>query len=108
MFLLGDPTRLLEILRTEKDPKLRASAIRSLGLMHSQQAGDGLVALYPAEQDLAVKKQIVEALWLQRNAKALVDIARKESNPEMKRDIVQKLTMMKSKDAADYLMELLK
>jgi hypothetical protein len=108
MFLLGDPGHILEILRTEKDPKLRASAIRSLGLMHTQQAGDGLVAMYAAEQDMGVKKQIVESLWLQRNAKALVDMVRKESNPEMKKDIVQKLSIMKSKEATDYLMELLK
>jgi HEAT repeat protein len=108
MFLLGDASRVLEILRTEKDPKLRASAIHSLGLMHSQQAGDSLVALYSSEQDMAMKKQIVESLWLQHNAKALVDIARKEPSPEMKREIVQRLTMMKSKEATDYLMELLK
>jgi HEAT repeat protein len=108
MFMLGDPGRLLEIIHTEKDPELRASAIRSLGLMRSSQAGDGLVALYPNEQDMAVKKQVIEALWLQRNAKALVDIARKESNPELKKEIVQKLTMLKSKEATDYLMELLK
>jgi HEAT repeat protein len=108
MFLLGDPNRLLEILRTEKDPKLRASAIRSLGLIRSQQASDGLVALYAGEQDAGTKKEIVNSLFIQHNAKALVDLARKESNPEMKRDMVQKLTMMHSKDSADYLMELLK
>jgi HEAT repeat protein len=108
MFLLGDPNRLLEILRTEKDPKLRASAIRSLGLMKSQQAADGLVALYASEQDAGVKREVVNSLFIQQNARALVDLARKESNPEMKRDIVQKLTMMHSKESADYLMELLK
>jgi HEAT repeat protein len=108
MFLVGDPAKVIEIARTEKDPKLRASAIQSLGLMRSEQAAEGLSGLYANEQDITVKKKIVEALWIQRNAKAMVDIAKKESNPEMKRDIVQKLTMMKSKEATDYLMELLK
>lgn len=108
MFISGDPGKLLEIARTEKDPKLRGAAIHSLGLMHSGQGAEGLAALYGTEQDPAVKKQIIEALWLQRNAKALVDIAKKESNPEVKRDIVQKLSMMKSKESADYMMELLK
>src|SRR5205823_863088 len=42
MFMLNDPTRLLEIARAEKDAKLRSAAIRSLGLMRSSQAGDGL------------------------------------------------------------------
>jgi len=108
MFLLGDPARLLEILRTEKDPKLRGAAIHSLGLMRSSQSADGLVALYSTEQDVATKKKIIEALWLQHNAKALVDIARKESSAELKKEIVQKLTMIHSKEATDYMMELLK
>jgi HEAT repeat protein len=108
MFMSGDPAKVLEVIRTEKDPELRGAAIHSLGLMHSTQAAEGLAGLYAGEQDLATKKKIVEALWLQRNGKALVDIARKETNPEMKREIVQKLSMMKSKEGTDYLMELLK
>jgi HEAT repeat protein len=108
MFMQGEPARLMEIIRTEKDPELRRTAIRSLGMMHSTDAETGLIGLYPNEQDVTTKKAIVEALFIQRNAKGLVDIARKESNPEMKKEIVQKLTMMKSKDATDYLMELLK
>jgi hypothetical protein len=109
MFLSGEPSRLLEIVRTEKDPQLRAAAIRSLGLMHSSQAaGDGLIALYASEQDMGVKKQIVESLFIQHNAKGLVDIARKEPNVEMKKEIVQKLMMMHSKEANEYMMELLK
>ncbi|HEY3839293.1 MAG TPA: tetratricopeptide repeat protein [Bryobacteraceae bacterium] len=108
MFLFGDPARLMEIIRTEKDPDLRRSAIHSLGLMHNDQAGNDLTGLYPNEQDIVTKKTIVDALFIQRNAKGLVDIARKETNPEMKKEIVSRLTMMKSKDATDYLMELLK
>ena len=108
MFLSGDPGRLLEIARTEKDPKLRATAIRSLGMMHSAQAADGLIALYASEQDPGVKRSIVEALWIQHNAKGMVDIARKEPNAEMKKEIVEKLLMMKSKERDEYMMELLK
>jgi len=37
-----------------------------------------------------------------------VDLARKENDPVMKREIVGRLSRMKSKEAADYLMELLK
>jgi hypothetical protein len=108
MFLTNDPTRVLELARNEKDPKLRAAAIHSLGLMRSKTAADGLAAMYGTESDAGVKKNIVEALWLQQNAKALVDIARKEPNVETKREIVRKLTMMHSKEATDYMMELLK
>ena len=44
---------------------------------------------------------------MQQNAKALVDIARKETDPNMKREVVQRLAMMKSKEATDYMMEVL-
>ena len=37
-----------------------------------------------------------------------MDLARKESDPAMKREMVRRLSNMKSKEAADYLMELLK
>jgi HEAT repeat protein len=108
MFMLGDPDRLTEIARTEKDPKLRGAAIQSLGAMRSSKAGETLVSLYASEQDPVFKKKIVEALFVQRNAKALIDIARKESNTGMKRDIVEKLSLMHSKEATDFMMELLK
>jgi HEAT repeat protein len=108
MFLLNDPAKVLEIARNEKDPKLRAAAIRSLGLMHSTQAGEGLVALYGSEQDMGVKKQIVESLFIQHNAKGMIEIARKEKSVEMKRNIIEKLSMMHSKEGTEYMLEMLK
>jgi tetratricopeptide (TPR) repeat protein len=100
--------RLAEVARTEKDVKLRRSAIRALSGMSATKSGDTLVALYPNENDPQVKSAIIDGLSGQRNAKALVDLARKESNPSMKREIVSRLSGMKSKEASDYLMELLK
>jgi hypothetical protein len=44
---------------------------------------------------------------LQNNASALVAIARTEKDPELKREAVQKLSLMHSKEGTDYLMELL-
>jgi HEAT repeat protein len=108
MFLTNDPDRMLELARNEKDHKLRAAAIHSLGMMRSQKAAEGLAAMYGTESDPEVKKKIVDALWMQQNAKLLVEIARKEPNVEMKREIVRKLTMMHSKEATDYMMEILK
>jgi len=54
-----------------------------------------------------VKKQIVHALFLQSNGKALVEIARKETNMDLKKQIVHDLSLMKSKEGTDYLLELL-
>jgi hypothetical protein len=45
---------------------------------------------------------------MQNNAAGLVTLARAEKNVEVKKEIVSRLSMMKSKEATDYLMELLK
>jgi TolA-binding protein len=108
MVAAGAADRLAEAARSEKDPKLRRTAIRSLGAVGAARSGDALVSLYAGENDPQVKKAIIDGLYAQKNAKALVELARKESNASAKRDIVSRLSNMKSKEAADYLMELLK
>ena len=108
MISSGSVERLLEVAKTEKDPKLRRTAIQALGSMKSAGAADALGSLYAAETDAAVKKSIVAGLHSQHNAKTLVELARKETDPAMKREIVSQLSRMNSKEATDYLMELLK
>ena len=99
---------VLDLARAEKDAALRRTAVRSLGGSKSAETGDALAAMYGTEQDEQVKKAIVDALTGQGNAKLLVELARKEPDPQMKRQIVSRLSGMKSKEAADYLLELLK
>ena len=96
---------LFNLARTEKDADLRGEAIRLLGAMR---ASEQLAQLYGAETDAKVKQNIVRSLFVAGDAKSLVDVARKETNPELKKTIVSSLSMMKSKEATDYLMELLK
>jgi hypothetical protein len=100
--------KLLEVAKTEKDATLRRTAIRELGGQRAGASGEALAALYGSEQDTQVKRTIVETLYSQRNAKGLVVLARAEKDPQMKRDIVRYLTNMKSPEATDYLMEILK
>jgi hypothetical protein len=54
-----------------------------------------------------VRKRAIEGLFIQGNAKALIELARKEANPEMKKAIVGRLALMNSKEATDYMMEIL-
>ena len=108
IFIGGDSAKLLEIAKSEKDPQIRREAIHWLGTMRQSQTGDALASMYGSESDKGVKQQIIQSLFIQGNAKALVDVARKESDPELKRSVVEKLSVMKSKEATDYLMELLK
>lgn len=106
MFIGGSSDRLLEIAKNEKEPKLRRAAIRSLGLMGTR-SGGSLANLYTSETDREIRKEILNALFLQQNAKALVEIARKETHPELKREAVQKLSLIRSKETTDYMLEIL-
>ena len=76
-------------------------------MMGGAKTGDALVEIYSGEKDPAVRKNVINALFLQGNATALVAIARKETDAEMKKTIVQKLSMMQGKVATDYMQELL-
>jgi hypothetical protein len=106
-FLAGDSGRLVQAAQGEKDAELRRAAIRNLGLINSDDSGKALQEIYSKETDHDVKAEVLNAYFLQGNAKALVAIARTEKDPELKKTAVSKLSLMHSKEGTDYLMELL-
>jgi HEAT repeat protein len=107
MFLGHNAQALVEIARTETDPELRVEAIHSLGLIRDTQTGNALVSLYVSNRDRATRNAIVDALFIQGNAHALVELARKETDPETKKTIIARLSLMHSKEATDYMMDIL-
>ena len=76
--------------------------------MNAAKTGDTLRGLYRSERSLEVRRDILDALLTQGNAAALVEIARAEEDGAARREIVQRLSGMTSKEATDYLMELIK
>src|SRR4051794_674939 len=108
MFLSQNTARLGELARTEKDPQLRLTAIKSLGLIRDNNSSDTLVSIYKSDSNPEVKSAVLNALFLQQNGKALVDIARSEKNPQLKEKAVQKMSLVHSKEVTDYMLEVLK
>jgi HEAT repeat protein len=106
-FLAGDSKKLVEAASGEKDPELRRTAIRNLGLISSPDSAQALKTIYSKETDHNVRGEVLNAYFLQGNAAALVTIARAEKDPELKKEAVSKLSLMHSKEATDYLMEIL-
>jgi hypothetical protein len=104
----GNTARMIEVAKTDKDPELRRLAVRNLGVMGARSAGDALAEIYAAEKDAAIRRTVINSLFTQGNATALVALARKEQDITMKKEMVQKLSMMDSKVARDYMLELLK
>jgi HEAT repeat protein len=107
-FLAGDSGRLVQAAQGEKNTELRRAAIRNLGLINSEESGKALQEIYAKESDHDVKADVLNAFFLQGNAKALVAIARAEKDPDLKKTAVSKLSLMNSKEGTEYLMELLK
>jgi HEAT repeat protein len=107
LFLSGSVDTLAEILRTEKDPEVREQAIHSLGLVGGPKSADVLMAAYRAESSAETRKKVMHALFLQGNSAALVQLAKSEANPELRKTAVHWLSLMGSKDARDYMMEIL-
>lgn len=106
-FLAGDSGKLMEVAESEKDPGLRRTAIRNLGLINSADSAKALQSIYAKETDRGVREEVLNAYFLQGNAAALVAIARNEKDSELKKEAVSKLSVMHSKEATDYLMEIL-
>lgn len=107
LFIGGNSDKILEIARSDKDPAMRREAIRQLGVMGRSKTSDALPALYAKETDLTIKREILNGLFIQQNAPALIEIARKETSPALKQEAVQKLSLMHSKEATDFLVDLL-
>jgi len=104
----GATPRIIEIATTDRDAALRVAAVRQLGMFGGGNITSTLTSLYAKEQDLQVKRAAIDALFFHGNADAMVALARAETNPMLKRELVQKLSMMKSPAAIDYFTEILK
>jgi tetratricopeptide (TPR) repeat protein len=109
MFVGGSADKLIELARTEKDPQLRRTAVRNLGLMGGSRTGDAIKSIYQSDTSPEIRKEAINALFLQNNGRVLVELARAEKDPQMKKEMVAKMSIMsKSKEVTDYLLELLK
>jgi HEAT repeat protein len=103
----GSIDRLIELAKAEQNPELRRDAIRTLGLTRAARTGEVLAQIYGADSNVEVRKSVINALFLQENATTLVALARKEQDITMKKELVARLSQMRSKVATDYLLELL-
>jgi HEAT repeat protein len=100
----GDREQLASLAKSEPNPELRKEAIRNLGVIggHSD-----LQAMYAKETDGSVKEEILNAYFIGGDVKDLIAAARGEKDPGLKKKAVEKLSLMGSKEANEYLMELL-
>jgi hypothetical protein len=108
LFVAGDHQKIAQV-ATDKaqPPEIRRAAIKNLGVS-GEEAVPALLGLYRSETDREVKKQVLEALFINDAVKELMEIARAESDPELKRRAVEKISLIGSKEAKEFLMEILR
>jgi tetratricopeptide (TPR) repeat protein len=107
MFVGGDVEHTLELARAEKDPELRRQAVRNLGLMGKDKTASALASIYSSDKDPEVRRAVIQAFFLQSNTTSLIQIARQEKDMSLKKEAVQKLSLMHNKESTDFMMELL-
>jgi len=107
MGVAGDAQGLLEVAKTEADPNVRSKAIQNVGIFGGSAALPALTDIYNSNADSATKKGVIRALFIHGDAKDMVTLARKETNPELKKELVRNLSIMGSPEANEYMMEIL-
>ena len=110
-FTSGNVDRMIDIAKTEKDSGAAADCHPESRLDEPLERREHVRrarVIYKSDNSSDTRRQIVNSLFIQRNAKALVELARSEKDPDMKRELVSKLSVMKTPEATDYMLELLK
>ena len=77
-----------------------------LAVSGDRQASEYLVSIYP-EASRGDKGAIIEAMLIMGDAKGLIGLLQAESDPGLKREMMQMLSHMDSEEAENYLFELL-
>lgn len=98
---------LTEIAQSEQDAELRRKAIRNLGIAGGKSVAPALMATYQKNTDTETRRAAAQALFLANDAPDLVTLARGEKDLEMKKYLVQQLSLMHDPEATKYMLEIL-
>jgi len=106
LMIADDTDGLVKVLQSEQDPEMRSAAIEMLAVIDDSKAGQYLVSIYP-DVSRGEKEYIIEAMMIVDDARGLIGLMKNETDPELKREMMQMLTNMDSEEANEYLFKLL-
>jgi hypothetical protein len=96
----GSKTFLVNTAKTEKNPELRADAIRQLALSGGQ---DELWQLYQSSNSTEDKSSILKSMFLSHNTARLAELARTEKDPQLRVTAIKSLGLIRDNAASDTL-----
>jgi HEAT repeat protein/outer membrane protein assembly factor BamD (BamD/ComL family) len=100
---------LLDIARTNADPKLRLTAIKRLGDQHNDQVNDELIKLYDADRTREVRAQILRALVesrTPRGAAKVLEIARSGDDLAIRQYAIRYVAELEDAASLDELIKI--
>jgi len=106
MMIGKDIAGLKIVLQSEQDAGLRSTAIQMLAVSDDDEAAAYLVSLYP-DGSRDEKLAVIESMMIMENAEGMIGLMKNETDPELKREMLQMLTIMDSEESNQYLFELL-
>ncbi|MGB7451140.1 MAG: HEAT repeat domain-containing protein [Lysobacterales bacterium] len=106
MMIADDIDGLEKVLQTETNEELRSQAIQMLAVSDDEDAARYLAGLYP-NGSRSEKKAVIQSMMIMENVEGLISLMKTETDPELKREMLQMLTIMESEEADQYLFEML-
>ena len=98
----GGASELLKIAKSESDQNLVLEAIHKMGIINQDKSGKNLLNLYASQSNLEAKQAVIQALFIQSNAKALIGIVKSEKNNALKRKALSRLSMINSDEVLEF------
>jgi len=106
LVIADDAAGITNVLRVEKDPVLRAQAIQALAIIDDELASGYVLELYP-DGTREEKEAIIESMMIAENTQGLFSLLEQENDPELKRQMLQMLTIIDSEESNEYLFRML-
>jgi HEAT repeat protein len=106
MMIADDTEGLIKILQSEKNPELRAAAMEMLAVNGDEVGAEYLARLYP-DGTHKEKQAVIQSMMIMENTEGLIKLLKTETDPELKREILQMISIMDSEESNEYLFELL-
>ncbi|MFN7941310.1 MAG: HEAT repeat domain-containing protein [Thermoanaerobaculia bacterium] len=106
--IAGDLDTLGRCARESTDARLRRKAVEGIAISNQAAAGPLLRQLYGEFKDVEDRRKVIESFVILDDAQTLVEMFRAEKDPELRRKILQTISVIGSDEALDLVQEILK
>lgn len=105
--IAGAEQALLEVARSESDAELKAEAIQAVAITGGKGVPAQLLTFYGPEQPKVVREAVIQGLMIADATEQMVELYRKETDPKLKRDLLQRISASDSDAVLDLIDDVL-